>query len=458
MVSIPVKEGSIYLIEIEDLGDSGEGIGRVDGFTVFVDRGVPKDKVYVKIIKLKKNYAIGEIVDFIEKSPYRIKENCLIADKCGGCQIQHIDYDYQLALKRKKVKSVVERIGKLKDVKIHDVIGMNKPYRYRNKAQFPLGMKDGKAIIGFYKKGTHEVVDTDSCLIQHEVNDKVIKVFKRFINEKKIDIYDEKTGKGLLRHVLTRVSFATGDLMIVVITNGDNLPYKDEMIKEILKEIPQTKSIIQNINKRRTNVILGSKCITLYGEDKIMDYIEDLKFEISPLSFFQVNSIQTVKLYNKALEYANLTGNEVVFDIYCGIGTISLFLSRRAKKVYGIEVVESAIEDARRNAKLNNVKNVEFFVGKAEKVVPEIYNKGLKADVVVVDPPRKGCEKIVLETIANMAPKKIVYVSCKPSTLARDLKILDELGYKTLEIQPVDMFPHTAHVESVVLIKRKHSL
>ncbi|WIF95230.1 23S rRNA (uracil(1939)-C(5))-methyltransferase RlmD [Caminicella sporogenes] len=457
MVSIPVKEGSIYLIEIEDLGDSGEGIGRVDGFTVFVDRGVPKDKVYVKIIKLKKNYAIGEIVDFIEKSPYRIKENCLIADKCGGCQIQHIDYDYQLALKRKKVKSVVERIGKLKDVKIHDVIGMNKPYRYRNKAQFPLGMKDGKAIIGFYKKGTHEVVDTDSCLIQHEVNDKIIKVFKRFINEKKIDIYDEKTGKGLLRHVLTRVSFATGDLMIVVITNGDNLPYKDEMIKELLKEIPQTKSIIQNINKRRTNVILGSKCITLYGEDKIIDYIEDLKFEISSLSFFQVNSIQTVKLYNKALEYANLTGNEVVFDIYCGIGTISLFLARRAKKVYGIEVVESAIEDARRNAKLNNVKNVEFFVGKAEKVVPELYNKGLKADVVVVDPPRKGCEKIVLETIANMAPKKIVYVSCKPSTLARDLKVLDELGYKTLEIQPVDMFSHTAHVECVVLLKRKHS-
>lgn len=456
MTNIPVEEKKKYELIIQDLGEGGEGIGKIEGFTIFIDGGIPDDKVLVEITKIKKNYAKGKIIDIKEPSPYRIKPTCDVADECGGCQIRHMDYTKQLELKKNKVKSNIERIGKLKDVLIHDALGMDEPYNYRNKAQFPIGRAKGKSIIGFYKKGTHDIVDIQECTIQHDINDKILKIFKKFINDNKVSIYDDKSGKGILRHILTRVSYKSGDLMVVIITNGKQLPHKDEIINELIKNIPQIKSIVQNINTKKTNVILGKECITLYGDDKILDYIGDLKFEISPLSFFQVNPFQTKVLYDKALEYAKLKGNETVFDIYCGIGTISLFLAQKAKKVYGIEVIEAAINDAKRNAKLNNLDNTEFFVGKAEEVIPKLYKEGLKADVVVVDPPRKGCDKVVLETIAIMKPKRVVYVSCKPSTLARDLKILDELGYKTIEIQPVDMFPHTTHVETVSqLVKKK---
>lgn len=455
MANLPVKEGEKYLIEIEDIGDSGEGIGKVEGFTVFIEGGVPKDRAIVKIEKAKKNYAIGTIESLTEASTSRIEPKCPIAEECGGCQIQHISYEEQLNLKKKKVKSAIERIGKLENVQVHDVIGMEKPYRYRNKAQFPIGVEENQATIGFYKKGTHQIINTKGCKIQHEVNDRITEIFKNLINEKKISIYNEKSKKGLLRHILTKVSYSTGDLMVVIITNGEELPHKEEIINILTKEIPNIKSIVQNINKKKNNVILGRENKTLYGKDKIVDYIDNLKFEISPLSFFQVNPLQTEVLYKKALDYAGLTGKETVFDIYCGIGTISLFLAKKAKKVYGIEVVKAAIEDANKNAKLNNIDNTEFFVGKAEDIVPKLYDKGLRADVVVVDPPRKGCDKKVLETIADMKPKRIVYVSCKPSTLARDLKYLDELGYKTIEVQPVDMFPHTSHVECVVRIYKE---
>ncbi|SKC92813.1 23S rRNA (uracil(1939)-C(5))-methyltransferase RlmD [Maledivibacter halophilus] len=455
MINKPVEKGKKYELKVVDIGNSGEGIGKIQGFTVFVEGAVPEDKLLIEITKAKKTYAIGKIIKIEKPSPYRIKPICDVVHKCGGCQIQHIDYPYQLQLKKNIVKSAVERIGKLENVLVHDVLGMDEPYKYRNKAQFPISMEKGCSIIGFYRKGTHKIVNIKNCKIQHDINDKVLNIFKKFIDEKKISAYDEKSGRGLIRHVLTRVSYATGDLMIVIITNGKNIKFKNELVDRLISEIPQIKSIVQNINTKKTNVILGNQCKTLYGSDKIVDYIGDLKFEISPLSFFQVNPFQTKVLYDKAMEYANLTGNETVFDIYCGIGTISLFLAQRAKKVYGIEVIEEAIKDANENAKLNNIDNAEFFVGKAEKVVPKLYKKGLKADVVVVDPPRKGCEKTVLETIAKMEPKRVVYVSCKPSTLARDLKILDELGYETVEIQPVDMFPHTMHCEVIVKLEKQ---
>ncbi|QEK13580.1 23S rRNA (uracil(1939)-C(5))-methyltransferase RlmD [Crassaminicella thermophila] len=451
-----VKKDQIYSMKIEDIGHKGEGIGKIEGFTVFADGGIVGDLVKVKITVVKKNYAVGKIIKIEEPSPDRIDPICSIAYVCGGCQIQHMDYSGQLRIKEKKVKDNLERIGKLKNVTIHKVLGMTNPYRYRNKAQFPVGTAD-KSVIGFYKRKTHDIVDIETCHIQHDVNDKIIKIIRDYINKHKISTYDEKTGKGLIRHILTKVGFTTGEIMVVIITNGKNLPNKGELIEALLDEIPQIKSIVQNINTKRTNRILGQECITLYGEDKIVDYIGDLKFNISPLSFFQVNPIQTKVLYEKALEFADLNGEETVYDIYCGIGTISLFLAQKAKYVHGIEIVDEAIQDAKENARINGIENVNFYTGAAEEVVPKLYEKGLKADVVVLDPPRKGCDEKVLDTIVNMNPERIVYVSCNPSTLARDLKYLDEKGYKAVEVQPVDMFPHTMHVESVVLIKRKHS-
>ncbi|QXM06463.1 23S rRNA (uracil(1939)-C(5))-methyltransferase RlmD [Crassaminicella indica] len=450
-----VKKDEVYLVKIDDLGHNGEGIGKIEGFTVFADGGVPGDIVKVKITIVKKNYAIGKIIKLEKPSPDRIKPICEVANICGGCQTQHIDYQAQLRLKTNKVKANIERIGKLENVIVHETLGMKNPYHYRNKAQFPVGTENNEAIIGFYKRKTHDIVDIKRCYIQKMINDKIIKIVKAYISQYKISTYDEKTGKGLIRHILTKIGFATGEIMVVFITNGRNLPHKDEIIRLLKTEIPEIKSIIQNINKQKTNRILGQECIILYGEDKIVDYIGDLKFHISPLSFFQVNPIQTKVLYEKALEYADLNGDETVFDIYCGIGTISLFLAQKAKQVYGIELVGAAIEDAKENARINGIENVDFYTGAAEEVVPKLYEKGIRADVVVVDPPRKGCDEKVLNTIVKMNPKRVVYVSCNPSTLARDLKYLDDKGYKTVEVQPVDMFPHTAHVECCVSLKRK---
>ncbi|MGO1653209.1 23S rRNA (uracil(1939)-C(5))-methyltransferase RlmD, partial [Senegalia sp. (in: firmicutes)] len=441
-----VKENNIYESEIIDLNHRGQGVAKIDNFAVFVNDAIPGDVGDIKITTAKKNYAVGEFVEIKNPSDWRIDAPCHVVDDCGGCQIQKIDYHAQLDIKRKKVIDDIKRIAKLDGIKIHETIGMDQPFRYRNKAQFPIQARNNSVKIGFYKRGTHEIVDTNKCIIQHPITDKVIKVIREYINKYKVEPYDEKNGTGIIRHILTKTSFKTGDLMIVIITNGKRLPHKEELINSILENIEGVKSIIQNINTRKSNVILGQEIITLWGEDKIVDYIEDIKFNISPLSFFQVNPIQTEKLYNKALEYADLKEDETVFDLYCGIGSISLFLARTAKKVYGIEVVKTAIEDARLNAKINNINNTEFFAGKAEEVFPKLYKEGIRADVIVVDPPRKGCDERVLDTIVDMNPKRIVYVSCNPSTLARDLKYLDERGYKTKEIQPVDMFAHSVHV------------
>ena len=445
-----------YIVDIVDIGQGGVGIGKYEGFTVFVDGGLVQDKIKVKITKSKKNYAVGDIVEIIEKSPFRVERKCSESlRQCGGCQIQELDYQKQLDVKTNEVKQVISRIGKLDDVIIHDTLGMEDPFRYRNKAQFPIQKKDNMPVIGFYKKKSHDLISTDECIIQHEVNDKIIKIIKTYIRAYNVSIYDEKTHKGLLRHLVTKVGFTTGEVMIVLVANGKKLPYLKELASVLKENIPGFKTLVVNVNTQKTNVILGKENIVAYGDGMIRDYIGELVFEISPLSFFQVNPLQTEVLYNKALEYANLGENDTVFDIYCGIGTISLFLAQKAKKVYGIEIVEDAIKDAKRNAKINNMDNVEFYVGKAEEVVPKMYKEGKRANVVVVDPPRKGCDEKVLDTIVSMEPDRVVYVSCNPSTLARDLAYLNERGYKCHEIQPVDMFPHSVHVENVAWLSKE---
>ena len=449
-------EDKEYIVDIVDVGQGGVGIGKYNGFTVFVEGGLIDDKLKVTIVKSKKNYAVGEIVEIIEKSPYRVNRKCDESLKeCGGCQIQELDYKKQLDIKTNEVKQTISRIGKLEDVVIHETIGMDVPFRYRNKAQFPIGKKDGETVLGFYKKKSHEIIPSNKCVIQHDLNDKILQIVKTYIDNYKISIYDESKHTGLLRHLVTKIGFKTGDVMVVLVINGNKLPNTQELIHVLKENIPGFKTLVLNINKERTNAILGRTNKTIYGDGRINDYIGELVFEISPLSFFQVNPIQTEVLYNKALEYANLKENDVVFDIYCGIGTISLFLAQKANKVYGIEIVEDAIKDAKRNAELNNLNNTEFYAGKAEEVVPKLYKEGKRANVVVVDPPRKGCDERVLDTIVSMAPDRVVYVSCNPSTLARDLNYLNQKGYKCVEIQPVDMFPHTMHVECVALIEKK---
>lgn len=452
---VPVEKNEDYIMTIDNMGYEGEGVGKIDNFTVFVAGAIIGEKVKVKIVKISKSFAFGKLLEIIETSSNRIEPVCSIYKNCGGCNLQHIDYKGQLDFKTNRVIQVINRIGKLEDVIIHPTIGMESPYNYRNKVQLPVSNKNGQVNIGFYAARSHDIINMETCHIQDKVADVVVKLTRQWIKEYNVQSYNEENHQGSLRHIMIRKGFKTGEVMVVVVTNGKSLPHKEEFIALITKKIQGIVSIVQNINSEKTNVILGASCITLWGKDTITDYIGEFKFEVSPLSFFQVNSIQTEVLYSKVLEYANLSGGEVVLDAYCGTGTISLFLSQKAKVVYGVEIVPEAIENAKINAIENKVNNTEFIVGEAEKVIPKLISQGIRADVVVVDPPRKGCDKILLEAIASMGPITVVYVSCDPGTLARDLGILDELGYKTIEIQPVDMFPQTAHVECVALIRKK---
>lgn len=449
-----LNKNETYIVEITGMSHEGMGVGKVDGFTVFVEGAIVGEKVEIKIVKINKNFGFGKLTNIIEPSPARIEPICKAHKQCGGCSFQHVDYREQLRFKTDKVKDTIKRIGKIDDVVIHDIIGMNEPLRYRNKAQYPVGMKDGKIALGFYAARSHDIVDIEECMLQDIQSEKITKILREFISKNNISVYDETAHKGFIRHIVTKVGFKTDEIMLVVVTNGEGFPQKEQFIKEIKDNIPNVKSIIQNINREKTNVILGNKNILLYGSNVISDYIGEFKFNISANSFYQVNPIQTEVLYNKALEYANLTGCENVFDAYCGIGTISLFLSKNAKKVYGIEIVPQAIIDAKENAQINNVDNVEFIEGESEVIIPKLYSEGVMADVVVVDPPRKGCDKKLLDTIIQMQPKRVVYVSCDVGTLARDLRILEDGGYKAVEVQPVDMFPYTYHVEVVTLLTR----
>ena len=445
-----VEKNKNYVIDITGMTHEGQGVGRVDGFTVFVDGALESEQVEVRIVKVNKNFGFGRLTNILRPSGSRVEPFCEAFKRCGGCSLQHLDYQAQLDYKTRLVKENLKRIGKLENVIVHDAIGMKEPVNYRNKAQFPVASGNGTVITGFYAKRTHEVIDSAECGIQDKVSDRIRKIIRGFIEEKSISVYDEKTGKGLLRHIMTRVGFKTGEVMVVIVINGSEFPFHNELADRVIAGAPEVKSIFFNINTGDTNIILGSKNVKIFGSDTITDYISKYKFHISPLSFFQVNPVQTEVLYEKVLEYAGLSGNETVFDLYCGIGTISLFLSQKAKKVYGVEVVEDAVWDARRNAEINGAENVEFVVGEVEKVIPGMYSKGIKANAVVVDPPRKGCDEALLRILTEMHPDRIVYVSCNPATLARDLKYLEEHDYKAMEAQPVDMFPWTTHVESIV--------
>ncbi|MCM3494522.1 23S rRNA (uracil(1939)-C(5))-methyltransferase RlmD [Paenibacillus lactis] len=535
IADLPVAKNDEVILEIIGMTHEGEGVGRVEGYTLFVQGALPGEKVRAKVLKTKKQYGYAKLLELVERSQHRIAPPCPIYDQCGGCQLQHMDYTAQLEWKRQLVIDNLERIGKLQVVRegsgvegaspaagglsgqadaaaaaagqdasdrgaqvsgdhrnnstglhqepgvgingtgLHDepgadiigtglhqepeagiivrsTLGMNEPWRYRNKSQVPIGVTEGGLIGGFYARGSHRIVDMETCLIQHEQNDEVVRRVKAIGRRLGITTYDEESGQGLLRHVVVKIGFATGEMMIVLVTNGERIPRMNEWIAAIREELPAVVSVCQNINTRKTNVIFGDVTRVLWGREVIHDYIGDVKFAISARSFYQVNPAQTEVLYGKTVEYAGLTGEETVIDAYCGIGTISLFLAQHAKKVYGVEIVKEAIEDARANAELNGMAHVEFEVGASEDVIPRWKEQGIEADVIVVDPPRKGCDPRLLETILQMKPERVVYVSCNPSTLARDLRVLEDGGYRTVEVTPVDMFPHTVHVESVALL------
>ena len=474
-----MKKNDSIELKIEDMGVDGEGIGKYEGMTFFVKDAVIGDTIRAGITKLKKNYGYARVQEILEPSPYRVQPECPLYARCGGCQIQAMDYRQQLCYKQKKVRGNLIRIGgfapELIDSVMEEIVGMEQPYRYRNKAQFPIGAdRDGMPVAGFYAARTHSIIPVEDCKLGVTQNEQILGVVLSYMRENEVRPYDETTGRGLVRHVLIRYGFTSKELMVCLVINGETLPQKEKLVNALCKLDGMT-SISVNINRKNTNVILGEETRTVWGSDYITDQIHlrdcdhdfaltdtAIAYHISPQSFYQVNPVQTEKLYSLALSYAGLTGRETVWDLYCGIGTISLFLAQKAGKVYGVEIVPQAIEDARSNAALNGITNASFFVGKAEEVLPEFYEKEsrkpdadmLHPDVIVVDPPRKGCDEKCLETMLRMEPDRIVYVSCDPATLARDLKILCGGGYALRKVRPVDQFGHTTHVETVVLLSK----
>lgn len=453
-----VEKNKEYIVKIISQGYEGEGVAKIEGYPIFVPGALKDETVKIEVVKKKKNYAYGKLVEVIEECHMRKNPECINYDKCGGCSLMHSDYEGQLDFKFNRVKDCIERIGGLSPEIVKVPIGMEIPYRYRNKGIYSVGLTNGELSIGFLSEKSHEIFDIDTCYIQNEDSDRIIKIIKSWMLEYSIEpanrdgIFYEA---GLIRNIMVRRGFKTDETMVVIVTTNKKIPYKQELLDLLHNESKNLTSIIQNINSKDTNLALGDKFITLWGKDFISDYIGKYKFNISPGSFFQVNPIQTEVLYNKALEYAELTGTEVVFDAYCGAGTISLFLSQKARKVYGVEIIEQAIDNAIINAKNNGITNSEFYAGKSEEIIPKLIEDGIKPDVIVVDPPRKGCDVKLLDAIGKAKPKRVVYVSCDPSTLARDLKYLEQLGYETIEVQPVDMFPMTKHIETVTGLRRK---
>lgn len=473
-----MNKNDCFKLKITDMGVDGEGIGKYDGMTFFAKDALIGDEILARALKLKKNYGYARVEEILTPSPYRVEPRCPIHRQCGGCQIQALSYEKQLEFKGEKVRNNLLRIGGFSEEELDQVmeptVGMDEPYRYRNKAQFPVGKdKEGNLITGFYASRTHSIIPVTDCLLGVSENEEILLAVKNYMQKNHIEPYDEKTGKGLIRHVLIRFGFTTKEIMVCLIINGTKLPNQKDLI-DALTKIDGMTSISFNVNTRNTNVILGDRTECIWGQSYITDYIHlregkdftttdtAIAYRISPQSFYQVNPEQTEKLYSLALEYAGLTGQESVWDLYCGIGTISLFLAQKAKQVYGVEIVPQAIEDARNNASINGITNAEFFVGKAEEVLPEFYesHKGKddtmsRPDVIVVDPPRKGCDRLCLDTILKMQPARVVYVSCDSATLARDLRILCDGGYELKKVRPVDQFAHTGHVETVCLLSKK---
>jgi len=450
-----MEKNDVFVAEIIDMTSEGTGLAKIDGFPLFVKDAYVGDVCEVGITKVLSSYAYARLVRIVTPSPYRCESACEISRKCGGCQFMELEYSRELEYKADKVRNNIERIGKVYEFDFCDIIGMDDPSHYRNKSQYPVGLDNkGHIVTGFYAGRTHDIIPNKNCAIGSDVDAKILEAVVDYMIAGKLHPYDEKKHTGLVRHVLIREGKQTGQIMVCVVINSDNLPNSKDLIERLTK-IKGVCSISINVNKKDTNVILGDETYSVYGEMFIEDYIGDVKFRISPQSFFQVNPLQTLKLYQKVLEFAGISPEDVVFDLYCGVGTISLFLAKSAKKVYGVEIVPQAIQDAWKNAAINNINNVDFRVGKAEEIVPKMYEEGINADVVVVDPPRKGCDDVLLNTIVSMNPKRLVYVSCDSATLARDINFLTQYGFHLQKVQPVDMFPRTVHVETVCLLSNR---
>ncbi len=453
-----MKKNEEYIVDIIDNGYQGEGIAKIDGMVVFIPQAIKGEKVKIKILKVTTSHSFAKILEIIEKSEIRMEEDCNTYSKCGGCTMRHIDYDNTIKIKKNSVESTLKKaLGR--EIKVSEVLKMEEPFFYRNKLQYPIGIdEDGNPKMGVFAQRTHKIIPTKQCKIQDKLSQEIANTIFKFVCENNMSVYNEITLKGGLRHIVIRIGKKTNEVMIILVTNTQSLEREKELVKELTSKYPQIKTIVKNVNSKNTNVILGNKNIVIYGRGYIYDYLGKYKFKISPMSFYQVNPIQTEKLYGKAIEFAELTGNEIVFDLYCGIGTIGIFASNNVKTLYGIETVPQAIEDARENAKLNNIENTEFLVGDVEVTLPNfIKEKNIKPDVVFLDPPRKGCDKTALDSLLQVKPLKIVYVSCNPSTLARDLKLLED-KYEIEKLAICDMFPFTSHVECVALIGLKDTM
>ncbi len=454
-MEVPVKKNKEYLVEIIDQGFEGEGIAKIEGFTIFIEGAIKGEKCRILIVKVTSSHAFGKLVEILEKSKYRVEPDCATYKRCGGCNLRHIDYEETLNIKQNTVQNLVNKTLNNK-IKVEMTVGMGNPYNYRNKAQYPVGFdKSGEPVMGVYAKRTHEIIPMRNCMIQNPVSEKIANVVLGFFIKNNIPIYNEKNGEGLLRHIVIKVGIKTHEIMCILVLNKKELKKEKELIKVLIREFPEIKTIVKNYNMKNTNVILGNENEVIYGDGYIYDELGDYTFKISPLSFYQINPIQTEALYNIAIEMADLKKTDTLFDLYCGIGTIGIFASPYVNRVYGIEIVKQAIEDAKENANINNIRNIEFFAGDVEKVFENVLKEhNVKPDVIFVDPPRKGLDKHTIENILNIKPEKIVYISCNPASLVRDLKLLEE-SYEIKKIQPVDMFPFTSNVEccSVLYLK-----
>lgn len=452
---MPVEKNKEYIVEIIDNGFAGEGIAKINDFTIFIPNTLKGEKVKVLIVKVLKSHAFGKIVEILEKSQDRVESDCNTYKRCGGCDLRHVKYEKTLEMKQNAVQSLVNKTLKNK-INVKETLGMDNPYYYRNKAQYPVGVnKDGKTQIGVFANRTHEIIPIQECLIQNKKSQELANFIIKFINDNNISVYNEKNQNGLIRHIVTKVGIKTNEIMCIIVINGKNIPKEKELVKQIIDKFPEVKTVVKNINMKNTNVIMGKENTNIYGEGYINDKLGEYIFKISPHSFYQVNPIQAEKLYNIGVKAAQISKNNVVFDLYCGIGTISLFMSKYAKKVYGIEIVEQAIEDAKENAKINNVENAEFIAGDVEKVLDDLINKkNVIPDIIMIDPPRKGMDENSIKNILKISPKKLVYISCNPATLVRDLAEFEE-KYIIKTIEPVDMFPYSKHVECVSVLELK---
>jgi len=455
-MNMQVEKNKEYIVDIIDNGFQGEGIAKIDGFTIFIPNAIKGEKIKILIVKVLASHAFGKIIEIIKQSDYREESDCITYKRCGGCSLRHIKYNETLKIKQNAVQSLVNKTLENK-LKVEETLGMDKPYHYRNKAQYPIGLnKEGKPVIGVFANRTHEIIPIETCYIQNKQSEEIAKYIFNFLVNHKIKVYDEKSGKGLIRHIVTKIGIKTNEVMCIIVINGNELPYEDILVNELTHKFENIKSIIKNINAKNTNVILGNENINLYGNGYIKDILGDFIFKISPMSFYQVNPVQAEKLYNIGVELADINKNDIVFDLYCGIGTISLFMSKFAKEVYGVEIVEEAIVAAKENACINNVTNTKFIAGDVEKVLDDLVNvKKIIPDIIMLDPPRRGLDNTSIENIRKVSPKKVVYISCNPATLVRDLAKLEDI-YNIKSIKPVDMFPFTSSVECCAVLELKN--